>query len=168
MATRLLAREDASDLVILGSGVQAREHLRAMLITRDIKRVRVWIPYSGLARQFADTDSKLQGVSIAHMESPRVDVKGADIICTVAPSLEPVIFGDSISEGVHINSVGASQPNALELDTAAVVRSRMFVDRRESTLKKSGDFLFAKKEGAISDDHIVGKIGEILLGNVEG
>lgn len=168
VATRLLAREDASDLVILGSGVQAREHLRAMMITRDIKRVRVWNPYSGLARQFAETESKVQGVSIEYMETSRADVEGADIICTVTPSLEPVLFGDSISEGVHINAVGASQPNARELDTVAVVRSRMFVDRRESTLKESGDFLFAKKEGAISDDHIVGEIGDILLGNVEG
>ena len=168
VATRLLAREDARDLVILGSGVQAREHLRAMLITRDIKRVRVWNPYSGLARQFAETEAKLQGVSIEPMEADRADVEGADIICTVTPSLEPVLFGDSISDGAHINAVGASQPHARELDTAAVVKSRMFVDRHESALKESGDFLFAKKEGAVSDDHIVGEIGEILLGVVEG
>ena len=168
VATNILAREDASDLVILGSGVQAQEHLRAILITRDIKRVRVWNPYPDLARQFAETESEMQRINIEPMEGEKADVKGADIICTVTPSLEPVLFGDSIPDGVHINAVGASQPNARELDTAAVVKSRMFVDCRESAIKESGDFLFAKKEGAVGDNHILGEIGEILLGKVEG
>jgi len=168
VATKILAREDASDLVILGSGVQAREHLRAMLFIRNIKRTRVWNPYPDLARQFAESEGVLQGIDIEPVEGEKADVEGADIICTVTPSLEPVLFGDTIPDGAHINAVGASQPNARELDAATVVKSRMFVDCRESALKESGDFLFARQEGEVSDKHILGEIGEILLGRVEG
>jgi ornithine cyclodeaminase len=69
---------------------------------------------------------------------------------------------------MHINAVGSSVPSTRELDTAAVVKSRLFVDRRESTLHEAGDFLFPKQEGAIGDDHIRGEIGELLLGQIPG
>jgi ornithine cyclodeaminase len=67
-----------------------------------------------------------------------------------------------------VNAVGASLPFARELDTAAVVRSRLYVDRRESAANEAGEFLVPKREGAIGDDHIVGEIGELLLGRVPG
>ena len=76
--------------------------------------------------------------------------------------------GAWLSPGAHINAVGSSVPFARELDTAAVVRSRLYVDRRESTLNEAGDFLIPKKEGAIGDDHILGEIGELLIGQVAG
>jgi ornithine cyclodeaminase len=93
-------------------------------------------------------------------------VRGADIVCTVTSSKEPVVFGEWVAEGTHINAVGSSVPFARELDTAAVLRSRLYVDRRESTLNEAGDFLIPKKEGAIHDDHIVGEIGEVAIGKV--
>jgi ornithine cyclodeaminase len=71
-------------------------------------------------------------------------------------------------EGAHVNAVGASLPFARELDTAAVARGRLYVDRRESALNEAGDFLIPKREGAIGDDHIVGELGELLLGRVPG
>ena len=77
-------------------------------------------------------------------------------------------MGEWIAPGAHINAVGSSVPFTRELDTAAVVKSRLFVDRRESTLNEAGDFLFPKKEGAIRDDHIRGEIGEVLIGRAEG
>jgi ornithine cyclodeaminase len=93
-------------------------------------------------------------------------VEGADLICTVTASSEPVLRGEWIAAGCHINAVGASTPGARELDTAAVVRGRLVVDRRESALNEAGDFLIPRREGAVSDAHILGELGEVLLGRV--
>jgi ornithine cyclodeaminase/alanine dehydrogenase-like protein (mu-crystallin family) len=168
VATRLLAREDAGDLAILGSGVQARTHLEAMKIARRLRRVRVASKDPNRAKSFAARESGRHGIAVEPAASAREAVAGADIICTVTSSREPVLLGEWISPGAHINAVGSSVPFARELDTAAVVRSRLYVDRRESTLNEAGDFLIPKKEGAIGDDHILGEIGEVLTGRVRG
>lgn len=102
------------------------------------------------------------------MVTAREAVADADIICTTTAALEPVLMGDWLAAGGHINAVGSSTPFMRELDTEAVVKSRLFVDRRESTLNEAGDFLIPKKKGAIGDDHIQGEIGEILLGQISG
>jgi len=168
VATRLLARENASDLAILGSGVQARTHLEAMLHARPLRRVRVWSKTLEYVQAFAERESRRHGIKIEPMESAREAVEGADIICTTTSAREPVLRGDWIALGAHINAVGSSVAFTRELDTAAVARARLFVDRRESTLNEAGDFLMPKKEGAIGDDHILGEIGEILLGQIGG
>lgn len=167
VATRLLAREDAGDLAILGSGVQARTHLQAMKRVRRIRRVRVWSRQLPHARAFAERYSH-QEVVIEPVPSAREAVVGADLICTVTSAREPVLCGEWLSPGAHINAVGSSTPSARELDTAAVVASRLFVDRRESALHEAGDFLIPKAEGAIGDDHIRGEIGDLLLGRIAG
>jgi len=168
VATRLLARDDASDLAILGSGVQAGTHLEAMLVARKISGVRVWSHYFEHAQKFADQASAGHSILIKAVDSVQEAVDGADIICTVTSATEPILQGDWISPGTHINAVGSSVAFARELDTAAVVKSKLFVDRRESTVNEAGDFLFPKKEGAIGDDHIRGEIGEILLDRIGG
>jgi len=168
LATRLLAREDAGDLAILGSGVQASAHLDAMKTVRTLRRVRVFSRGIEQARSFARHHEKGLGVAIEAVGSAEEAVRGADLICTATASPEPVVFGDWIAEGAHINAVGACFPKARELDTKAVVRSRLFVDRRESALAEAGDFLIPKAEGAIRDDHILGEIGEIVIGRIPG
>jgi ornithine cyclodeaminase/alanine dehydrogenase-like protein (mu-crystallin family) len=168
VATRLLARQDAAELALVGSGVQARTHLEAMRIARPIRRVRVASKDFEHARRFAERESKRHGIEVEPFASVREAVRGADIICTVTSSQEPVVTGDWLEPGTHLNVVGSSTPFAREVDTAALVRSRFFVDRRESTVNESGEFLIAKKEGAIGDDHIVGEIGEILIGKLAG
>jgi ornithine cyclodeaminase len=168
LATRLLAKKDAGDLAILGSGIQARGHLEAMLQVLPIRRVRVWSLPLDQARQFAAASSKRLGIRVEAMETSQDAVKGADIICTVTAAPEPILFGESVSAGAHINAIGACIPTTRELDTAAVVKSRLYVDRRESTLNEAGDFLIPKKEGSITDKHIIGEIGEILAGKVPG
>ena len=168
LATRLLAREDADDLALLGSGIQAYGHLEALLQVRPIRRVRVWSVPLVDARRFAVNAASRFNLQVEAVETSREAVEGADIICTLTPSLEPVLFGADIRAGAHINAVGACIPVARELDTAAVVKSRLYVDRRESTMNEAGDFLIPKEEGAIGDDHILGEIGEILTGKIEG
>jgi ornithine cyclodeaminase len=168
LATRTLAREDAGDLAILGSGVQAETHLDAMKTVRKLRRVRVWSRDASRARGFSEREGARHGVQIEVMASAREAVAGADLICTTTAAKEPVLKGEWLAPGVHINAVGACFKDARELDTAAVVRSRLYVDRRESALAEAGDFLIPKAEGAFGDDHIVGELGDVLLGKVKG
>ncbi len=168
VATGLLAREGAGDLAILGSGTQARVHLEAMRLVRPIRRVRVWSRNREHAALFAAREGQHHGLTIETSSTAQDAVNDADVICTTTSSAEPVLRGEWIAPGAHINAVGSSVPFARELDTAAVVRSRLFVDRRESTVNEAGDFLFPKKEGAIGDDHIRGEIGEVLIGRAAG
>ena len=168
VATGLLAREDARQLALLGSGVQARSHLAAMLAVRKISRARVWSPNGRHADMFAQKESERFDIRIDAVESAERAVEGADIICTVTAAVDPVLPGKWITPGTHINAVGSSVPFARELDSAAVVKSKLYVDRRESTLNEAGDFLIPKKEGAIGDAHILAEIGELLLGKISG
>jgi ornithine cyclodeaminase len=168
LATRLLARPDASEVAILGAGVQGLTHLEAMLAVRRVKRVRVWNRTLEKARSFAARESQRQGIAVEAVSTPEAAIRGADIICTVTSSKEPVLKGEWLKPGAHINAAGSSVASTRELDTPAMVRARLFVDRRESTLNEAGDFLIPKKEGAIGDSHIQGEIGELVLGRVAG
>lgn len=168
VATRLLARDRAGDLAVLGSGTQARTHLEAMLHCRTLRRVRVWSRNPDNGRRFAERESRRHNLPVELMPTVKDAVQGADIVCTTTSSTDPVLFGEYLSPGCHINAVGSSVPFARELDTEAVLRSRLFVDRRESTVNEAGDFLIPKKEGAIGDSHIQGEIGELLLNKVKG
>ncbi|MFN8484430.1 MAG: ornithine cyclodeaminase family protein [Anaerolineae bacterium] len=168
VATRALAREDAGDLAILGSGAQAETHLAAMLSVRPIRRIRVWSRTTDNAQEFAQREGERHNVEIEVSDSAQEAVDGADLICTVTSAAAPVLQGAWIAAGAHVNAVGSSVPFARELDTQAVARSRMYVDRRESALNEAGDFLFPKQEGAVDDSHIQGELGDLLIGRVEG
>jgi ornithine cyclodeaminase/alanine dehydrogenase-like protein (mu-crystallin family) len=168
LATRLLSREDAGDLALVGSGVQARTHLEAMRLVRTIRRVRVASKTPERARSFAARESKRHGIPITPCSTVREAVEGADIVCAVTSSREPVVRGEWLAPGSHVNAVGSSVAAARELDTAAVKRSRLFVDWREAALAEAGDFLIARAEGAVGDDHIAGELAELLAGAVPG
>ena len=168
LATRLLAREDAKELAILGAGVLAMPHLEAVLRVRDIKRVRVWSRSGEKSKEFAIRARKQSGLEVVVSGTAREAVESADVVCTITAARTPVLEGAWLSPGAHVNAVGASLPSARELDTAAVVRSRLFVDRRESTLSEAGDFLIPRSEGAITDAHILGELGDLLAGSVRG
>jgi ornithine cyclodeaminase len=166
LATRLLGRADADDLAILGSGVQARMHLEAIPLVRKIGKVRIWSRDFANARRLADS---FRGkIEIEACKSARDAVEGASIVCTTTSSTEPVLHGEWLSPGVHVNAVGACTPSARELDTAAVVRSRLFVDRRDSALAEPGDIRVPIGEGAITADHIVAELGEVIIGSGTG
>jgi len=168
VATRLLAREDACELALLGSGVQARTHLEAMRVARDLKRVRVFSPHEKNRAAFAARESERHGIPVEAVDSAQAAVEGADLICTTTSSTEPIVRSEWIADGAHINAVGACVPRARELDSATVVRSLLFTDRRESAFAESGDFLIPKEEGLLTDAHLRGEIGELLLGQVPG
>ena len=168
LATRLLANPGAGDLAVLGTGVQARAHLDAMRAVRPLRRVRAWSAHPANARAFAERESRRLLLAIEAVESAKEAVAGADLICTVTSAKQPVLSGAWLAPGVHVNAVGACFADARELDTDAVRRARLFVDRRESTLAESGDFLIPKREGAFGDEHIVAELGDVVTGKVPG
>lgn len=168
VATNVLARKDASDLTILGSGTQASMHIEAMSTVRPIKRVRVWSRNPEHAEDFARRESKSRGRPVEALRSAQDAVAGCHIVCTTTAATSPILIGKWLEPGVHVNAIGASTPPFRELDSEAVVRSTLFVDRRESTINESEDFRVPKKEGLIGDDHIKGELGEVLLGRVVG
>jgi ornithine cyclodeaminase len=168
VATRLLAREDAGDLALIGTGVQAHTHLAAMAEARKLRRVRVFGRNAERRKEFARKATERHGFEVEAAESAEAAVRGADMVCTTTSSAVPVLLGEWLSPGCHINAVGACIPKTRELDTAAVAGAQLFTDNIESCVNESGDYLFPLKEGAIGKDHIRGVIGDLLLGKIEG
>ncbi|HET7291794.1 MAG TPA: ornithine cyclodeaminase family protein [Vicinamibacteria bacterium] len=164
VATRLLAREDAGDLALLGTGVQAMSHLEAMAQVRTLRRVRAFSRDPRNVQALVRGAQARLGLRVEAASSAREAVLGADIVCATTASRTPVLEGAWLSPGAHVNAVGASVKDARELDTAAVASARLYVDRRESALAEAGDFLIPKAEGAIGDDHIQAELGDVLLG----
>lgn len=168
VATQLLAREDAGDLAMVGTGVQARAHIEAMACARRIKRARVASQNIESARRFADEFRSRYAFPIEPVESVEAAVRGADLIVTVTTAAQPIVKREWISAGAHLNVVGSSIPSTREIDSATMAASSLFVDRRESTINEGGDYLFALREGAIGPDHIKAEIGELLTGAKQG
>jgi ornithine cyclodeaminase/alanine dehydrogenase-like protein (mu-crystallin family) len=162
VATRLLAREDAKELAILGAGVQARSHLEALRLVRDFDRVRIYSPTAEHAQALA-AEAGAEAVGSAEEA-----VRDADVVVTATSAAEPILRRAWLKEGAHVNAVGSSIPTTRELDTQTMADAVLFVDRRESTINEAGDFLFPQREGAIGPDHIRAELGELLIGAAEG
>jgi ornithine cyclodeaminase len=168
LATQILSREDSELLAIIGSGEQAERHIESILLVRKIKQINIWSRNEKNAARLATKVSDRHNISVALKDNAEQAVKDADIICTVTSSSQPVVLGSWISSGAHVNAVGSSTPVTRELDTDAVVKSRLFTDCYESILNEAGDFLIPKKEGAVADSHIKAELGEILIGRKKG
>jgi ornithine cyclodeaminase/alanine dehydrogenase-like protein (mu-crystallin family) len=168
VATQVLARRDAGDLAILGSGVQAQTHLDAMMVARPLRRVRVWSRTAANAAEFVRQAKRRHGPPIEVAATAEAAVRGADIICTVTGAKTPVVERRWVAEGAHLNVVGASLAAAREIDSDTVAAARVYCDRRESLLAESGDFLIPKSEGRFGDEHLVGELGDVLEGRAPG
>ena len=168
VATNALARPDATDLAIVGAGVQARWHLAAMAAVRPIKRVRVVSRNFEHARALAAEMGFHVLAPIDPVDSVELAVEGADLVVMATTAAEPVLRREWIAPGAHINAVGASTPATREIDAPTMAAASLFVDRRESTLNEAGDYLIAVREGAIGPEHIKAEIGEVLIGAKPG
>jgi ornithine cyclodeaminase len=164
LATRLLAREAATELAIIGAGVQARAHLSAMACVRKLSRVRIAAGRFESAQNVANEMQPQFPFPIEPLEKVEAAVLGADVIVTATTSREPVIKREWISAGAHINAIGTFSPKAREIDTETMVAASLFVDRRESVFNEAGDYLIAAAEGAVGPEHIRAELGEILTG----
>ena len=168
VATEVLARPDARGLAILGYGEQAGTHARAISRVRDLERIVVWGRSPERAQTFAAAMQAELGLPVAASPTARDAVADADIVCTVTAAAEPILRGVWVRPGTHLNLVGSSRPGPVEVDDDLVVRSRFFADSREGVLAQGAEFLSARAAGLIGDEHIVGEIGEVLAGTVEG
>ncbi|TMC44422.1 MAG: ornithine cyclodeaminase family protein [Chloroflexi bacterium] len=168
VATDLLARRDASELAILGAGVQARTHVEAIAAVRPLRRVRIWSRNPQRAIALASELRPRINVPIEAESSAETAVREADIIATVTASPEPILQRAWLKDGVHINAVGSSIPTSRETDTATMAAARLFVDRRESALAEAGDLLIPMLEGAVKGDHVQAELGEVIIGKNPG
>lgn len=162
VATDLLARKDASQLAIIGTGVQARSHLAAMAQVRCLERCRIVSRQLNNAKAFAEEMKPNFSFPLEAVATVEEAVAGADLVVTATTAIAPIVKREWIAPGAHLNLVGASTPNAREVDSATMAAASVYVDRRESAMNEAGDYLFAVREGAIGADHIRGEIGELL------
>lgn len=166
-ATRALARKDARSLALLGYGVQAESHLQAMGVVRDIREVRVWGPSIDRARAFAARHAR-EGLALQAVESPGDAVRGADIVCAVSNASDPLIRSRDVSPGAHLNMVGAHTAKHREVDGETVGRSRVYTEVTAFALAEAGDLLLAIEEGEFSQREILGEIGALFEGLIDG
>ena len=168
LATSLLSRKDSKRLAIIGTGEQAERHIEAISLVRNISEVFLWGRNEEKAAGLARKLSAKYTFTISVMKSVAETVQNADIICTVTSSSQPVLMGDWLQPGTHINAVGACTPNVRELDTKAVQMSALFTDSYESLFNEAGDFLIPKKENAIDDNHVRADLSELVSGAKKG
>jgi ornithine cyclodeaminase len=167
LATRELARKDASSHGIFGAGVQAASHLDSVRCIRGIEEVLVWARNPEKALQFAHKHAERTGIRVSAVRDP-AEAGACDIVSLVSNSPEPVLRGEWLQAGAHLNLVGAHEPHDREADSDAVARSCIYVDSRQGALHEAGDILIPISEGRIGESDIAGEIGEVLLGNVPG
>ena len=168
VSVRLLAREQASTLAIIGSGVQAHSHLEAISLVRPLKEVRVWSPTPEHRQRFAAGARALTEATVIPVSDARTAVADADLIVLVSASREPVVQSEWVADGAHICAVGACRPDQREMSTALVRRGRVFVDSRGGALAEAGDIVIPLKEGAFEEGHIAGELGELAAGRIGG
>lgn len=169
VATRVLAREGATSLAIIGTGEQAEHHLEAMLAVRPIGRVAVAGRSADKAAAFcAHASERHPGVTFTSGSDVRAAVGDADIVCTVTASATPILMGDWLPAGCHVNVVGSSIPSMREVDDRFVERAAIWVDYLPSTLAQAGEIVEMIAAGRFSADGIRGEIGAVLAGDAAG
>lgn len=168
LATRILAKESAARVALLGSGTQARTHLDALRAARKISNVAVWSRTPENARAFAREAAAKHNIPVEAAATPREAIDGAEIVCTLTAATSPILEGGWLEPGMHVNAAGSSVPPFRELDAQAVARARVFVDNRECVLNEADDLRVPLAEGAIDLDHILADLGDLVTGAVAG
>lgn len=167
LATRLLAREDARTCGIFGNGVQAVTHIDAMRAVRAVEEIIVWGRNPDKVRAFAREQEERTGIEVRATEDP-AEAGACDLVCTTTTSPEPILAGEWVRLGAHVNLVGAHSLTTRECDTDLVVKSSVYVDLMESVRNEGGDIMIPVEEGAIDETHIIGELGELLQGKIPG
>ena len=168
VATRALARPESRVLALLGCGHQALWHVHALRSVLPFTRMQLWSRSAQGITRFLHELGPQQGLGIVICDSAQSVVRGADVVCTTSSSREPILQGQWLEPGQHVNLVGASVAAAREADNEVVRRGRFFVDARSSAAVQAGEWLQAVKDGVVSEAHLHGEIGEVLLGRVTG
>lgn len=168
LSVRHLAKENASVLAIIGSGVQARSHLEAISLVRDLSDVRVWSPNRARVEAFVKEARPRSRARMSAAGSAHAAVQDADIVVLVTAAKDPVVRSEWIADGAHVCAVGACRPTHREMEAALVARGEVYVDSREAALVEAGDIVLAIKEGVIGAAHIKGELGDVVPKPAEG
>ena len=166
VATKHLARDSSSRLAIVGTGVQARSHLAAMRVVRDISEVVVVGRRRAAADAFAATASETSDVPVHAGDV--ADLVDADIVCVCTSSRTPVITSSDVSDGVHVNAVGSFRPDVQELDPSVVTDGRVVVELREAALREKGDLILARDQAGWDPVDIVADLQELIRDPTRG
>lgn len=169
VATRYLAASNEQHVAgILGAGVQARMQLWAVAEAVQIHHALVYDVNDKAVGNFISAMSEKFGFKIKAASSTDEVVEGSTIICAATSSSLPLFDGKKVKPGTHINGIGSHTPNARELDTSIISRSRFFGDSSEACFKEAGDILIPIAEGAITEAHFLGELGELVTGKKQG
>jgi ornithine cyclodeaminase len=168
VATRALARTEASTLAILGCGEQARLHIDAIARVRPVRQLRLWNRTAERAERLADHYRKTLEMDVTVTRSSTAAVEAADIICTLTGADEPILFGAELHSGQHLNIVGSSRDGPREIDDQGVALSRYFADSRAHALSQGAELRHAIGAGLVTPDHLLGEIGDVLDSRVPG
>ena len=164
VATKHLARKSARTVGVLGAGVMAEWQLAAVCAVRAIASSVVYDVAPGRAAAYAAEMTRRLSVPVRPVDHPRHAVDDQDIVIVATSATEPVFDGHWLAPGQHLNAIGSHAPAHRELDTTAILRSRVFPDLAEACLVEAGDILIPMKEGAIGRDHLRAGLGEVIAG----
>jgi alanine dehydrogenase len=169
VATRHLARREARVMALIGTGRYAKAQLLCTCAVRNVTEVRCFSRDRARLDAFVGWASHaLPHVRMLPAASARAAVEGADVVVTITTSPSPVVEGAWLAPGTHVNALGQHAPAARELDTEAIVRSRVFVDAREQAFVEKGEILVPLHAGDITREHVAGELGEVVAGSVAG
>ena len=164
VATDALARADAEVLAIFGTGLQAEAHLLALPLVRPFREILIWGQSAERAREVAEEMGSVLGRAIVPLSDGREAAQRADVICTVTSSAEPVLLGDWVKPGTHVNLVGSSRLGPVEVDTELVAKARYVADYRPGVLAQAAELAVARDAGIVDDTHVLCEIGDVLAG----
>lgn len=168
MATKVLANPQTRVMAILGAGVQARAHIRAIARVRGLEKIKIHSPSGASAAAVKKELGPEVDAAIEVANSAEQAVRESDLVVTVTTAKEPILRREWLKAGAHINAVGSHRPDFREIDGATLARAKIVVDSREAIMAECGDILLAIEEGSITQDPIHGEIGEVLAGSKAG
>lgn len=168
VASKYLARPESTTLGLVGAGALAVAHVEAMREVLPISNVVVWSRTSTSAQSFCRRIEH-HGLNVSIAETVQSVVQAADVLCTLTPSVDPIINGGWFTFGLHVNAVGARpRPDHREIDSTGMVRSTVFVDSLTTALAKSGELLIPISEGVLSAESVRAELGHVLTGLCAG
>lgn len=167
VATKYLARSDSETIGLVGAGVQSYGQLEGVAAVTKLRGGIVFDLNETSSLTLIEKAKSNLGLEL-QQTSDLDDLYSVDILCTATTSVKPVIFGEKLRPGMHINAVGSNAPNRQEIHESVLLKSKVFVDRKEQTLKESGDFLIPSGQGRYDVTSIQGELCDVLAGKIEG
>ncbi|MBO0344640.1 ornithine cyclodeaminase family protein [Roseibium sp. CAU 1637] len=168
LAANYLARQDASHLVIAGTGRVAENLIAAHKAIRPISKVTIWGRSKAKAEAMADRAAQIHGIEVSGTNDLESAVRVADIVSAATLSVEPLIKGAWLQPGVHIDLVGAFKPTMRESDDEAIRMAKVFVDTRAGATKEGGDIVQPIASGVLKVEDIAGDLFELARGQARG